>query len=263
MSWKAVSRSRSPAARLALQRRCSSRPSASPPSLVSIASPEAISSIALQSCRRPAIRRSIQSPSGEIAAAGRGEGAEQGDVVEGVGHTAEQAEGIGDLLRGPVAAATDDVGIEAGQLERLGVGVDVGERPQQQHHRSRIDSALGELAEPRRERPGLGHPPLRRLRGDGRELRPVSSSPHPDDAVSSSSTAGPSGPPTGAGSRPTASGLKSGSSSAPTRLTIASTSGVERKLPVSPSIAVGRGPAPAASSSRTRRKLARSAPRKP
>ena len=102
-------------------------------------------------------RRSSQRASGLTPFAGTGERAEQHLVVERVGDRLEQPQEVLDLLLRPVAAAADDVGVEAGALERLLVGVDVGERPQQDDdlagpRLARVD----DLAQPPRDDPRLG-----------------------------------------------------------------------------------------------------------
>ncbi len=48
----------------------------------------------------------------------------------------------------------------------------MGERPQQQDHRARRHAGFGELAQPCGERPGLRHPALRGVGGDGADQGP-------------------------------------------------------------------------------------------
>ncbi len=79
-----------------------------------------------------------------------------------------------DLLGGPVAAAADDVGVEAGEVERLGVGVDVREGAQQQHHRAAGDPLLvGQLPQARGQESGLGDALGALLGRRGGQLRAV------------------------------------------------------------------------------------------
>ena len=93
---------------------------------------------------------------GAHAAGRRGERAEQGLVVERVGDHAEQPQHVLDLLLGPVAAPADDVGSQAGSLERLLVGVDVGEGAQQHDHLAARHAGVGQLAQALGQEAGLG-----------------------------------------------------------------------------------------------------------
>ena len=90
------------------------------------------------------------------SAGGRGEGAEQRLVVERVGERRQQRADVGDLLLGPVAAAADDVGAQAGPLQRVLVGVEMGERSQQYDHLAAVDPDVGQLSQPLGEGARLG-----------------------------------------------------------------------------------------------------------
>ncbi len=87
----------------------------------------------------PAAGRRAQQPErvGGDPAGRRGERAEQRLVVERVGDRRQQRADVGDLLLGPVAAPADDVGAQPGALQRVLVGVEVGEGAQQHDHRRR------------------------------------------------------------------------------------------------------------------------------
>ncbi len=165
------------------------------------------------------------------AAGGGGERGDQRLVVERVGDASEEGERVGDLLRGPVAAAADDVRLEAGELQRLRVDVDVGEGAQQDHHPRRIDAAVGELAagaapETAPRRPGRAR---RRRAPSGSVLRVGPLPPPSQQELDRRSPAGPGGGPSG--SLPTRSSRNSSRRAAPTALTAPTTSGSERKLP--------------------------------
>ena len=83
---------------------------------------------------RPPRARSSQSVSGATPQAGEARAPKQRLVVERVGDRRQQRADVGDLLLGPVAAAADHVGTQAGPLERVLVGVEVGEGAQQHDH---------------------------------------------------------------------------------------------------------------------------------
>ena len=89
-------------------------------------------------------------------AGGRGEGAEEGVVVERVGDRRQQRADVGDLLLGPVAAAADHVGPQAGSLERVLIGVKVGEGAQQDDDLATVDVAVDQLAQAGGEGARLG-----------------------------------------------------------------------------------------------------------
>ena len=90
------------------------------------------------------------------AAGGRGEGAEQRSSSSGLAIVASSAQTSADLLLGPVAAAADHVGPQAGPFERVLVGVEVGEGAQQDDHRAALHPGVGQLAQPGGQEPGLG-----------------------------------------------------------------------------------------------------------
>ena len=124
----------------------------------------------------PPSRRRPQQPEGVRggAAGGGGEGAEERLVVERVGDRRQQRADVGDLLLGPVAAATDHVGAQAGALERVLVGVEVGEGAQQHHHLAAGDATLVQLTQARRDVARLGQAVERRAPVDRRlQLDPL------------------------------------------------------------------------------------------
>ena len=93
---------------------------------------------------------------GRHPAGGRGQRSQQRLVVERVGDRRQQRADVGDLLLGPVAAAADHVGAQAGPLQRVLVGVEAGEGAQQHDHRAALDALVGQLAQARGEEACLG-----------------------------------------------------------------------------------------------------------
>ena len=85
--------------------------------------------------------------SGETPQAGEASAPKSDWSSSGLAIAAEQRADVGDLLLGPVAAAADDVGPQPGAGQRVLVGVEVGEGPQQDDHLAARDPLVGELAQ--------------------------------------------------------------------------------------------------------------------
>jgi len=102
---------------------------------------------------------------------GRGEGAEQGLVVERVADHLQQAAQVLDLLLGPEAAAADDVGIETGLAEGALERGDVSEGTQQDDDLGRVFTGVDELTQaPARRRASATFEPELGSSGSPRQL---------------------------------------------------------------------------------------------